>query len=623
VVKRARLAATALGVGLAVVWAGACRSPPPSIGACPAASGSSTWPTFHGDRARLGWNDAETVLTPSAVGGGNFGPLWTSPVFAPAMLEAGGPGGTGVFAAHLYASPLYQDGVTLTAGPYSGVTLGLVYAASSSGMVYAVNASTLHCSQGDLPAGTIVWQAQLGTPTFVPLLDGGLPLGVLSTPVLDPSASGDSPGDASIGPSGGRLYVTSLGADSGWQVWALDVTSGATLPGWPVTIDPATVAAVDKNGPATLGPAVEMSQRSSLALSPGGGLLYVAFGSYGDEQTGWLVTVSTQSPRVVASFSGAAAGNGSGLCGIWSAGGPAVDPTGTVFTTLGNSVDGAGAAQGVWGESLVELDPALGVVGTYTPFNYCQLDTHDIDVGGSSAVLLPALPTSATSTPRLLAFGGKQGNVYLLDRDALPGRTDHRPPCSTDPATDGSLHPPGAQPALGAPGPLNVFGPYTDEYGDDDYGKMRSTPAYFQDAAGDAFLYVTGSTKAAVDSGRSVPPGLFRLRVVTTPGLPAYLAVDAVNIDQTLQNPGSPVVTSNGSQGPIVWVVDENGPRTATLDEPSAPRPVLYAFDGASLRLLWRSNPGDLDVGGKYGEPVVEHGVVFVGTDRVQAFGLR
>jgi hypothetical protein len=49
---------------------------------------------------------------------------------------------------------------------------------------------------------------------------------------------------------------------------------------------------------------------------------------------------------------------------------------------------------------------------------------------------------------------------------------------------------------------------------------------------------------------------------------------------------------------------------------------VLYAVDATSMRLLWRSAPSQLGVGGKYSHPVVAHGVVIVATDHIQAFGL-
>src|SRR5262249_38667429 len=88
-------------------------------------------------------------------------------------------------------------------------------------------------------------------------------------------------------------------------------------------------------------------------------------------------------------------------------------------------------------------------------------------------------------------------------------------------------------------------------------------------------------------------------------------------------NPGSPLVTSAGPDHPIVWVLDENAQRVASLLDPSVPHPVLYAIDGTSLELLWRSAPGELAVGGKYASVAVAHGVVFVGTDRISAYGIR
>jgi mono/diheme cytochrome c family protein len=83
------------------------------------------------------------------------------------------------------------------------------------------------------------------------------------------------------------------------------------------------------------------------------------------------------------------------------------------------------------------------------------------------------------------------------------------------------------------------------------------------------------------------------------------------------------VVTSRGSADAIVWVLDENARRSAPLAGPAAPRPVLYALDAMTLELLWKSAPGELHTSGKYNEPAFAHGMVFVGTDRIQAFGER
>jgi len=50
---------------------------------------------------------------------------------------------------------------------------------------------------------------------------------------------------------------------------------------------------------------------------------------------------------------------------------------------------------------------------------------------------------------------------------------------------------------------------------------------------------------------------------------------------------------------------------------------VLYAIDASSLQPIWHSTVADLHTGGKYATPVIAHGVVFVGTERIAAFGMR
>ena len=114
-----------------------------------------------------------------------------------------------------------------------------------------------------------------------------------------------------------------------------------------------------------------------------------------------------------------------------------MDLKGYVYETTGNSPVGSMDSRGVWGESLLMWNPGtpLRLAGTYTPWNYCQMDAADTDLGGSSPAIIPELDPSATSTPTLVAFGSKQGNTYIVDRGNLPGRVDQRPPCSDDPTT--------------------------------------------------------------------------------------------------------------------------------------------------------------------------------------------
>jgi hypothetical protein len=251
------------------------------------------------------------------------------------------------------------------------------------------------------------------------------------------------------------------------------------------------------------------------------------------------------------------------------------------------------------------------------------MDTADTDLAGSTPMILPDLDPATTSTPHLVSFGSKQGNAYLVSRDYLPGALNQRPPCSSDPSSDASLIPPDPQPYYGGlPGPLNVFGPYSETCTMSDNARMRTTPAYFQGADGTSYVFVSGAQKQSDCNRTPVPPGLSRLRVNTGPGQPASLQVDAADAVLSLFSPGPPVVTSNGSTNAIVWIMDANVYRSASLVGSGVPHPVLYALDASTLQLLWNSNSSQLNVGGKYNHATIANGVVFVGTDRIQAFGI-
>src|SRR5262249_49818445 len=141
----------------------------------------------------------------------------------------------------------------------------------SNGWVYAVNACDPGVGDAFVPAGTILWRARLAAPDVALGLDGGVPVGVLGTPIIDREFS--SP----------RIYVASASASAGWQVFALDLGDGVVLLGWSVTIDDAVLAPVNRNGPARFQAAATMSQRGALNLSLDGGTLYVPFASYQDQ----------------------------------------------------------------------------------------------------------------------------------------------------------------------------------------------------------------------------------------------------------------------------------------------------------------------------------------------------
>ncbi|WP_077036494.1 ThuA domain-containing protein [Pelomonas sp. KK5] len=529
---------------------------------------------FHHDARRSGWFDHEAALTPATVAAG-FGQLWASPPLA--AFEGQAP--------RLYASPLFAQDLQLTAGELRGLSVDAVIAATSNGDVYAINAR----KQGDLAPGRILWRTHLADPCLLqPAPLDGVPTGILSTPVIDAAK--------------GRLYATACDPRERWQAYALDLSSGAVLPGWPVRLDEKRLNEVNTNaGPSLVPPTRKHDfrvQRGALNLSPDGERLYVAFG---ETETGWLAAVNTQQPRVERAFAAVAMPHrGSG--GLWGAGGPAVDMTGYVYAVTGTGFDGYKDQANDWTQSLVKLDRDLKLAGTYTPFNHCVTAKNDIDLGSGGLALLPG--------SSLLAIGGKQGNVYLLDGDQLPGRLDRRPACSDDAASDGSLH--------GDAGPLNVFGPYSDVDAALDLARARSVPAAFRTADGQTHIVASGTSKAAAGSSESVAPSLVRLAVAGK-----QLKLEAKAMDLVFQNPGSPIISSrpDGSAA-IAWVLDENAPRSAPLTGANAPLPVLHAVDAITMKPLWRSASGELAASGKYNEPIVVRGQVIVGTDRIQAFGL-
>ncbi len=557
--------------------------------------------TYHNNAQRTGWNAHETILTSAAVSGSSFGLLWATP-----QLDSfdGVP-------PRLFASPLYVDAVQVSAGQYEGSAFPVIYAVTSTGNVYAINAF----QTGAVPPGEILWRKRL---TERPCYEGTR--GNLSTPVIDLDRQ--------------RLYVTSCDDEDRWQAHAIDIRSSETIVGWPLRIDATAlnVPGVNKNGTARFPENLQTVQRGALNLSPDQSRLYVTFGE--GATSGWIVAIDTDVAKVATAFSSTAVTE-EHQGGMWASGGPSVDEQGDVYIATGANIAYTRANAGFagmfpdsphsWGQSILKLvdsqQEGFELAGTYTPFNYCQAGAADIDLGSSGAVVIDLDPLT-TSTPNLLALGGaKQGNVYLLDRASMPGSLDRKPPCSDDSLSDLSLLSPEPQPHFGQPGPINVFGPYSETHGMIDQAKSRSTLAYLRDRQGTNYLFVTGSSKTGDDLTVSVPPGLARLEIVTTPGQPAHLRVDQLERAQTLHNPGSPIVTSNGGQDAIVWVLDTNAPKSTPLHGPNAPEPVLYAFDALNFRLLWKSEPGELSTSGKYNEPTVVRGTVFVGTDRLQAFG--
>ena len=598
---------------------------------------------FHGDAGRTGFNQNETVLTPANVAAG-FGQVWQSPV-----LDG-----------HLYASPLYQDGITLQgngnaanhagdgvqSASFQGKTLGVVFAATGGGTIYAIAAQDTNGTTGIAP-GTILWKTHLGNPYGG--IDGNS-IGVLGTPIIDLKS--------------GRIYVTASVTDyllpagnanhgqNNWEVFALNLSDGSLVPGWPVAFTQSVLDSLDQNK-LNGGNAVPFSsggadQRGALALSPDGSTLYVDFACYGSSNPGWMTTVATgvtngasnaQTPAIMSSYSGVDSTTTNANAGMWGAGGPAIDANGNVFVSTGDSPNGTGQTAGAWGNSVLEWAPGqtLKLIGAYSPWNYQTQDTIDSDLGGGSPILIN-LPPGASTTPELLAVGGKQGNGYLVDAGnnlnnptknpnnspaAYPASLTSRPPVVA-PDQDPSLYDPSANrpyfsPAQ--PGPLALFGPYNETSASGNTAKARDTPATFTGPDGSQYVVWAGSSKAAVGSGTPVAPSLYLTKVVTTPGQPAFLSIVAQNT-QVMSLPGANIITANGTSAPIDWIVDAGVQRTDGETTFANGAPTLYAYNALTMQPIWSSAYEQLDMGGKYNTIATARGNIFVGTDRIQAFGL-
>ena len=100
---------------------------------------------------------------------------------------------------------------------------------------------------------------------------------------------------------------------------------------------------------------------------------------------------------------------------IWGRAGAVIDPaTGSILVATGN---GHWDGRTDWGDAVIALDSdATTVVGNYTPSNTAELDERDADLGSTSPVLLG---------DGLLAQGGKDGRIRLLDRSRMSGASPH------------------------------------------------------------------------------------------------------------------------------------------------------------------------------------------------------
>src|SRR5205823_12242895 len=100
---------------------------------------------------------------------------------------------------------------------------------------------------------------------------------------------------------------------------------------------------------------------------------------------------------------------------IWGVGGIASDGSNPFVTTGNTNFTG-----GTWcgGEAVIRFQPGPIFSDYWAPTNWLQLDTDDLDLGGSGPLLVDV--PGATPSHLVVAMG-KDGRAYLLNRDNLGG----------------------------------------------------------------------------------------------------------------------------------------------------------------------------------------------------------
>ncbi|MDQ6676140.1 MAG: hypothetical protein M3Z09_02455 [Acidobacteriota bacterium] len=462
--------------------------------------------TYHNDLARTGQNLNETVLTTRNVNASQFGKRVSFPV-------------DGV----VYAQPL--------------VYRGLAYAVTEHGSVYAFN-----------DTGP-VWQVSLLPPGATTVPSGDVTcgqitpeIGITATPVIDPAIS--------------TLYAVAMSKENGAYVHrlhALDAATGAERPNSPVTITASVPGKGDGGSAVTFIPKNYKERAGLLLLN---GVVYTTWASHCDEflYHGWILGYDAQSLRQVSVYNNTADARGASF---WASGAaPAVDSGGNIYLVGGNGAFDADKGGADLGNSFLKLSPSLSILDYFTPFNYAALNGSDLDIGSSGALLLPDSAGSAAH-PHLMTSAGKEGRIYLIDRDNM-GKVQA--------GSDSQI----VQSLTGAISPL--FG----------------IPAFFGNT-----LYFLGSG----DSLKAFP--IANGQMSTTPASATKLKFSGLG--------GAPSISANGSAEGIVWLLQNSGGAG------------LFGYDATDLtKELYNSNAtnGRDSLGSyvKFSTPTIANGKVYAGT---------
>ena len=496
-------------------------------------SAQSPFPTSHFDNQRTAANTTETLLTPANVNSIGFGQLFNYPLDFAAV-----------------AQPLYMPNVNI---PGQG-THNVVYVATMADSVYAFDA--------DNNLGAPLWWTNFTNPAAGITTASGQYL-----PCSGTASQEGVPGTPAIDINTNTIYLVAKTVENGTVVHrlhALDITTGQEKFGGPTLI---SATSVSLKGHVTVFNSLHQKQRPGLLLS--NGAVYIGFGSNGcnDGDAGWLLAYDATSLQQVGVFN---VSPDTGLGSIWQTGtGVSSDEFGNVYaisaeTSLFDIPNGGQS----YSHTVLQFNPApaFGLNDYFTPSNVAFLNAHDLDLSSGGPVILP---DQAGPYPHLMVAAGKQGTIYVLNRDAgMMGQY--------------------------SPSDMNVEINGGQEL-DFAVGNMFGSPTYWNGT-----LYYAGNSDHI--QGFSVGASS------TTPLSPAPV----ISSPKKYQGSHSASISANGNTNGVLWVISGNN---------------LFAFNATTLAEIYNTSHvparDALTPFAHFITQTVANGKVYVGTQTLlQVYGL-
>jgi hypothetical protein len=351
-----------------------------------------TFSTSHGDNGRTASNTSETLLSPDNVNKDNFGRLFNYPLDYQAL-----------------AQPLYIPNVDIVGKG----THNVVYVATMADSVYAFDAES-NTGANAAP----LWQVTFTNPSAGITTASGPFLPCTSTEDRGPGFTQEGiAGTPAIDTNTGTMYLVAKTLENGTVVHklhALDLGSGQEKFGGPVTI---SATSTSNAGHVVTFNSLHQKNRPGLLLL--NGVVYLAFGSNycNDNNYSWVLGYDATTLQQTGVFN---TNPDHGLTSIWQAGGGlAADNDGFIYplSSEGNfdvDIGGQGYTHAVlklWGSSLQLMD-------FFIPWSVAFLNSHDLDLSGCNPLVLP---DQDGPFPHVLVAAGKEGTIYVLNRDSLGG----------------------------------------------------------------------------------------------------------------------------------------------------------------------------------------------------------